>query len=345
MKRAVSLNVPESMTAFSRLKGRGETARNSIETYRPNIQVAHDHVVRTVEGTGISDGVVRGSAVFFGDRSFMSGIVNHSEQDPETGTRRFQEALGQTRNQLEQLQREVDDDLSDIAGLIFQSHLAMLEDTEFTGQMLRSVREGVTPETAVISTVNSYLEVFSQSQNGRVTEKCQDVKDIGHRLLSNLAGYVDEGADYSGNIVVANELYPSELIKIHAQVVGRVIRERNRKTGGRRKTRRNHDENRGSPCAGGALAAHSSTQTSKRTDQGCYGNDWGVRRTHGCHGARPREQSVKAIGIESRWGPPDLDQMSEDTLQFVGILDDGDHLHVRTALWADHRIDLIDLRE
>jgi hypothetical protein len=37
--------------------------------------------------------------------------------------------------------------------------------------------------------------------------------------------------------------------------------------------------------------------------------------------------------------------MSEDTLQFVGILDDGDHLHVRTTLWAHKRIDLIDLRK
>jgi hypothetical protein len=30
--------------------------------------------------------------------------------------------------------------------------------------------------------------------------------------------------------------------------------------------------------------------------------------------------SVEAIGIESRWGPPDLDQMSEDPLEFVWIL-------------------------
>jgi hypothetical protein len=30
--------------------------------------------------------------------------------------------------------------------------------------------------------------------------------------------------------------------------------------------------------------------------------------------------SVEAIGIESRWGPPDLDQMSDDPLEFVWIL-------------------------
>jgi hypothetical protein len=37
--------------------------------------------------------------------------------------------------------------------------------------------------------------------------------------------------------------------------------------------------------------------------------------------------------------------MSEDTLQLVGILDDRDNFHVGSALGADHRIDLIDLRK
>jgi hypothetical protein len=40
--------------------------------------------------------------------------------------------------------------------------------------------------------------------------------------------------------------------------------------------------------------------------------------------------SGRAIAIESRWGPADLDQMLEDTLQFVAILNDGDDFHPTT---------------
>ena len=47
--------------------------------------------------------------------------------------------------------------------------------------------------------------------------KCSTPFGKGHRLLRNLAGSADESVDYSGNIVVAKELFPSELIKIHAQ--------------------------------------------------------------------------------------------------------------------------------
>lgn len=37
--------------------------------------------------------------------------------------------------------------------------------------------------------------------------------------------------------------------------------------------------------------------------------------------------------------------MSENPLEFVWILDDHDNFHVGSALRADHRIDLTDLRE
>ena len=51
------------------------------------------------------------------------------------------------------------------------------------------------------------------------------------------------------------------------------------------------------------------------------------------------------VGIESRWGPPDLDEVSEDPPQLVGILYGGDDLHVCTPLWTHERIDLVDLRQ
>jgi len=66
------------------------------------------------------------------------------------------------------------------------------------------------------------------------------------------------------------------------------------------------------------------------------------------------------IGIESRWRPPDLDQMPENPPEFVGILNDGDDIrvvpqdevrgtiptfHIPAALWAHHRINLVDLCE
>lgn len=188
-----------------------------IHAERQDAEAAEQQVVQTVDGKGISEGLAKGMAVALGDRTSQLSSVIHLNVEPEVGAQRFQEALSQTQKQLEELQREVEDNLSDVARLIFSSHLLMLKDEEFTGQMLREIQEGTPPEKAVLSVVNYYVDVFSSSKNSRVAEKSQDVKDLGHRLLRNLAGGVDDGGDYSNQIVVANELFPSELIKIYAQ--------------------------------------------------------------------------------------------------------------------------------
>ena len=49
---------------------------------------------------------------------------------------------------------------------------------------------------------------------------------------------------------------------------------------------------------------------------------------------------LEMIGIESRGGPPDLDQVPENPPEFVGILNDGDTFHIPAALLTHHRINL-----
>ena len=55
---------------------------------------------------------------------------------------------------------------------------------------------------------------------------------------------------------------------------------------------------RGAPAA--SLPATRLRERMKRTDQGCCGNDCAGKQTQVSRGARPRKQSVKAIGIKSR---------------------------------------------
>lgn len=65
--------------------------------------------------------------------------------------------------------------------------------------------------------VNEYIDLFSRSGNTNVQEKILDLKDLGHRLLKNLAEETVEDGDYSGQIVVAKNMLPSELVKLAAQ--------------------------------------------------------------------------------------------------------------------------------
>jgi phosphotransferase system enzyme I (PtsP) len=98
----------------------------------------------------------------------------------------FDRSILATELQIEELQKQMEDRLSDVASLIFSAHLLMLKDSEFSGSMRKIIQGGTPPAKAITQVVNQYIHIFSESNNPRLQEKVQDVKDLGHRLIMNL---------------------------------------------------------------------------------------------------------------------------------------------------------------
>lgn len=136
---------------------------------------------------------------------------------------RFQAALERTNEQLEALHRDLDDRLADIASLIFSTHLLMLKDDEFSGEMVQAIRAGRPAHSAIRDVTQKYVDLLSSSANPRTKEKTQDVRDLGSRLLRNLHDGDDGPTDLHGLIVIAHELFPSDLVRMAAEHAEGVI--------------------------------------------------------------------------------------------------------------------------
>ena len=131
----------------------------------------------------------------------------------------FDRALAKTERQLLDLQRRLEDKIHDAASMIFGAHVLMLKDEAFSGEIRSQIRGGKNPWTAILDEVRRYADLFSRSPNPTLREKVLDVEDLGHRLLHNLAprGSEDSGPDYAGQIVIAEELLPSDILKLSAE--------------------------------------------------------------------------------------------------------------------------------
>ncbi|MFP4363771.1 MAG: phosphoenolpyruvate--protein phosphotransferase [Spirochaetia bacterium] len=169
-----------------------------------------------ISGRGEANGIAIGKAVVLGKR-YGDFLIADEHTEYKDGTAAFDQAIVKSRLQLEELQEQIDSDLSDIASLIFSTHLLMLKDDGFSGEMRNRIESGEKAYKAIIDVVNEYVHVLSHVDNPRIKEKAQDVKDLGHRLLRNLQIDEIKDGDYSGQIVVAQDLLPSEMIKILAQ--------------------------------------------------------------------------------------------------------------------------------
>lgn len=172
-----------------------------------------------VKGIPGSGGHARGGAVYYGE---LAGSVVASVPDrprePAVMLDEFDRALRLAERQLEALETRMKQQLADLSvSLIFSAQLLMLKDESFSGQMRALIADGQVPTVAIRDVVEQFAVLFSRNANPRLQEKVQDVRDLGHRLLLNLAADDDTSGDYAGRIVIGGDLLPSDLLKISAQ--------------------------------------------------------------------------------------------------------------------------------
>ncbi len=177
---------------------------------------------RFLQGKSVSEGLAKGKASIIG--MIDDEALRAFDEDPTPRTLDdFHRALQETEDQLAALQQDLEERLSDVASLIFNAHLLILKDAEFSGAVERMIREGTPPQKAVSAIVHRYINLFANSSNPRLREKVLDVKDLGHRLLLNLMSHDPALADYEGRIIIAAELLPSELLKLAAQRAAGIV--------------------------------------------------------------------------------------------------------------------------
>ena len=154
-------------------------------------------------------------------KTFRSLLSRHFE-GPHT-LEDFDNAVALTSEQLSDLQSEVEEKLTDAASLIFASHLMILKDKEFVGAMRKLIEESIPVPTAVLRVAQQYIGIFEASPAPNMREKVQDLEDLVVRLMFNLFGESESQADYRNKIVIAKEIFPSDLLRMSSEDVRAIV--------------------------------------------------------------------------------------------------------------------------
>ena len=171
-----------------------------------------------IRGSSASPGTARGRALALESNKGDHCVLPDPEAPPHT-LDDFAQAVDTTSKQINRLQRQTGEELADVAVLIFSAHLMILEDDQFTGRIASLIETGTPAVQAIAMVVNQYVEVFSASKMPLIREKILDVKDLGNRLIRNLLDEETSEGDYRGQIIIAHELLPSDILKLSAENV------------------------------------------------------------------------------------------------------------------------------
>ncbi len=178
--------------------------------------------LKFIRGKVASEGFAYGPARITDKKKNLSMLL-HRDFDDKYTLDDFERAIEQTSAQLEELQERVGQKLSDAASLIFAAHLVILKDKYFIGGVTRLIESGMNPPLAIMQVAKEYIENFATSSSSYMQEKTQDIEDLIVRLMNNLLSETEEHDKLRGHVIIARELYPSDLLIFSSQEASGIV--------------------------------------------------------------------------------------------------------------------------
>lgn len=194
----------------------------TIQETKPSAMFAAAEELVFIKGKGASHGFAVGEVRIVKKEGMLTKI-EHERLKTHYDAEAFSIAVRMTSAQLEELQQKVEERLSDTASLIFTAHLLMLKDEAFTGEIMTLIEEGINAPLAIVRVAKKYIALFEESENLLLKEKAEDIADLATRLLHNVLGKEDPMGDIADKIVIARELFPSDILKFSSEDVRGII--------------------------------------------------------------------------------------------------------------------------
>lgn len=168
-----------------------------------------------MKGISASNGIAIGKAFILkiGDVE----IIKETIKDGEEENQRFITALEKGKKQLFKIMKDAKEKLGEEKSKIFEAHLFMLDDPEFTGQVSEKIlKQKINAEYALKSTSEELVAIFEQIEDDYMRERVADIKDVTNRILRILTG--NEGISISEieeeSILIGYDLTPSDIAQI-----------------------------------------------------------------------------------------------------------------------------------
>ncbi|MEF9967938.1 MAG: phosphoenolpyruvate-utilizing N-terminal domain-containing protein, partial [Longicatena sp.] len=132
--------------------------------------------------------------------------------------KKFSDALEKTKADIEIIKGKAAKRLSEEELAVFDAHLMMASDPEFSGQIIAMIEnDKVNAEYATQTISEQTVQMFESMDNDYFRERAADIKDVTYRLKCNLLGLSipDLSLIEEDSIVVAHDLTPSDTAQLN----------------------------------------------------------------------------------------------------------------------------------
>lgn len=144
---------------------------------------------KAYRGIPVSSGVCRGKVFVLNHRQINVPQSEISEAEIDKEVVRLEQALIQTRKQILEVQRLVNEALGAEQANIFEAHLLVLDDPTLIDEVTRRIQaDKINVEFAYQCVAEKFIETLSKVDDEYLRERAKDLRDVTGRVLSNLLG-------------------------------------------------------------------------------------------------------------------------------------------------------------
>ncbi|HVO27695.1 MAG TPA: phosphoenolpyruvate--protein phosphotransferase [Candidatus Margulisiibacteriota bacterium] len=178
-------------------------------------------------GLRIAHGLAMGRARVVGDILRCRGMgrpIGADDVEHELG--RLRVAFDETRAELQESARRVEEQFNAHLAEIFRAHEMMLESLFASDEFAQELRGSLmSAEAAVRRVFRRWREAFHAVKNDTLQQRADDIVDIGRKLLRHLEGDDAQGLKHlaDGTVLVVQRLLPSDVVSLSARHVVAIV--------------------------------------------------------------------------------------------------------------------------
>lgn len=182
-----------------------------------------------LEGKGITSMKGAGEAYIYSPEEIE--VEEESELTIEEERKRLEEAMEEAEDQLEEEKKKTEEKAGEHDAEIFDAQIQFLKDPQIKDGIEGFLEDGLTADKAVEKGFQDPIEQL-ESQEGRMEQRADDLRDVRDRVLRTLSGNQKQGLSDipEGSIVVAERLTPSDTSDLDGSKVEGIVTAEGSKT-------------------------------------------------------------------------------------------------------------------
>jgi len=168
-------------------------------------------------------GVAIGCSIVVYPASDLEAVPNRRTDDIEGEIQVFKTAVEETRQDLLALQDRISE-LPTEDQALFDAYLLMLKSKNLINNTIERIKNGFWASTALRDTVLEHVNLFTSMEDDYLSERAQDIRDLGKRILMHIQSDTKGSLVYYDNtILVSDELTAPALMEVPKEKLVAVV--------------------------------------------------------------------------------------------------------------------------